>query len=104
MIPDDVDVDALIARLSGPLQPADRAAFRAAAERVLEQLPCAGPGVAYRAVAALQRSFFDPPPDDRYAYNTGPRRRPSKLAAGPPIGADDPRGIGRRRRQFYGPR
>ena len=61
-IPDDVDSEALISRLAGPLLPADRAAFRAAAEEALTRVPCLGEGAAYRAIAGLQRRFFDPRP------------------------------------------
>jgi hypothetical protein len=98
-IPDDTDLDALIARLAGPLLPIDRPAFRAAAESALAQITCSGPGAAYRAVAALQHAFFHAPPDNRYAHS-GPRPRPSKLANGPPIGREDPRTGARARRRF----
>ena len=99
-IPDDVDSEALISRLAGPLLPADRAAFRAAAEEALTRVPCLGEGAAYRAIAGLQRCFFDPPPDARQA-NLGARHyRPSKLTAAPPIGAEDPRATGRARAQW----
>jgi hypothetical protein len=57
----DLDPDALISRLAGPLSPPDRAAFRAAAEDALTRVPCWGEGAVYRAVAGLQRAFFDPP-------------------------------------------
>ena len=56
-IPDDVDPDALISRLAGPLSAADRAAFRRAAEDALSRIPCWGEGAVYRAVASLQRAF-----------------------------------------------
>ena len=99
-IADDVDSEALISRLAGPLLPADRAAFRAAAEEALTRVPCLGEGAAYRAIAGLQRRFFDPPPDARHA-NLGARHyRPSKLTAAPPIGAEDPRATGRARAQW----
>jgi hypothetical protein len=62
-IPDDVDVDALISRLAGGLAPADRDAFRAAAENALQQLPCAGEGLAYRIVREVWRGYFHPPED-----------------------------------------
>jgi hypothetical protein len=99
-MPDDTDPDALIARLARPLLPADRAAFRRAAEAALAGIGCSGPGAAYRVVAALQRAYFDPPPDDRYAH-AGPRpRRPSKLVEAGPIGTPDPREGARNRRRF----
>jgi hypothetical protein len=60
-IPDDTDPDALSTRLAGPLTPANRVAFRRAAEDALSRVPCWGEGAAYRAIAELQRAFFDPP-------------------------------------------
>jgi len=99
-IPDDIDAEALIDRLAGPLLPADRAAFRAAAEDALARVPCWGEGAIYRAVAGLQRAYFNPPPDARHA-NLGARHyRASKLADGPPIGAEDPRTGARDRRRL----
>ena len=64
---DDVDADALISRLSGPLSPLDREAFRRAAEAALSEAPCIGPGLAYRTLAALQREYFHPPDIPRNA-------------------------------------
>ena len=61
MATSDVDVDALINRLSGPLEPPARVAFRAAALDALARVPCLGEGAIYRAVASLQRQFWDPP-------------------------------------------
>src|SRR5262249_4950219 len=93
----DLDPDVLIDRLAGPLLPADRQAFREAALDALARVRCWGEGAVYRAVAAVQREFFTPPPDER-AAPSGARHRSSKLAAGPPIGDDDPRsGRGRTR-------
>jgi hypothetical protein len=78
------DVELLISRLAGPLSPRDRTAFRRAAEDALARVPCWGEGAVYRAVASLQRAFFDPPPDGRRAY--GPQGfRGSKLKSAPPI-------------------
>src|SRR5262245_28231409 len=95
---DDVDADALISRLAGPLLPVDRPAFRRACEAALGKIVCSGPGPAYRAVAELQRQLFNPPADTRAGQPIGiASRRPSKLAAGPPIGAD-PNGDRVRRR------
>jgi len=88
-IPDDVDPDALFARLAGPLLPADRAAFRAAAEDALARVPCWGEGAIYRAVAALQRAYFHPP-SDRVTSNNSPRHY-SKLVSGAAIGRPDQR-------------
>jgi hypothetical protein len=82
------DLDALISRLAGPLLPADRAAFRAAAESAL--VGCSGEGIAYRTLRELWRGYFHPPPDDM--RREGARHlRPSKLSSAAPIGAPDPR-------------
>jgi hypothetical protein len=59
-ISDDADPDILISRLAGPLAPADRVAFRRAAEAALARVPCWGEGAVYRAVAVLQRAYFVP--------------------------------------------
>src|SRR5262245_12576475 len=93
------DFDPLISRLAAPLEPADRAAFRAAAESALAG--CEGEGIAYRTLRDVWRGFFRPPPDDLRAGQ--PRRlgsRPSKLASLEPIGAPDPREGARARHQF----
>jgi hypothetical protein len=81
----DLDSDALISRLAGPLSPRDRAAFRRAAEDALARVPCWGEGAVYRAVAALQRTFFDPPPDGRAHWDIEQELRPTKLKNAPPI-------------------
>ena len=88
---DEFDCDELINRFAGPLLPSDRAAFRRAAEEALAQLPCAGPGAAHRAIAALQRSFFDPP--DRAQWEPSSRPRASKLRDGPAIEHHDGRRV-----------
>jgi hypothetical protein len=82
-LPDDIDPEHIISILSGPLEPAARAAFREAAREALARVPCMGPGSAYRAIAALQRDYFDPPADTRAAQDIG--MRTSKLRAAPPI-------------------
>ena len=84
-IPDDLDCDALISRLAGPLEPRDRAAFRRAAEEALTRVPCWGEGAVYRAVAGLQRAFFDPPSDGRAHWDIEHELRPTKLKSAPPI-------------------
>jgi hypothetical protein len=82
----DLDSDALISRLAGPLSPPARAAFRAAAEDALTRVPCWGEGAAYRAVAGLQRAFFDPPSDGRALWDIEwELGRSSKLRAAPAI-------------------
>jgi hypothetical protein len=83
-IPDDVEQ--LISRLAGPLSPPDRAAFRRAAEDALTRVPCWGEGAVYRAVASLQRAFFDPPSEGRAHWDIEQElSNPSKLKAGPAI-------------------
>jgi len=97
----DSDFDPLISRLAAPLEPGDRSAFRYAAEDALAAIPCAGEGVAYRTLRDVWRGFFRPPPDPRIGQTRGSGlRRPSKLIAGEPIGADDPRVGGRDRHRF----
>jgi hypothetical protein len=85
-IPDDVDPEILINRLSGPLAPHVRAAFRRAAQQALAQVPCAGEGAIYRAIAPLQRVYFDPPTDGRAHWDIEHELfRASKLKAAPAI-------------------
>jgi hypothetical protein len=83
----DLDSDALISRLAGPLSPPARAAFRAAAEDALTRVPCWGEGAVYRAVAGLQRAFFDPPSDGRALWGIERElaHATSKLKAAPAI-------------------
>jgi hypothetical protein len=80
-LPDDVDPDILISRLAGGLAPADRAAFRHAAENALHQIPCAGEGLVYRVVREVWRGYFRPPQD---TFDVSHERH-SKLASKPPI-------------------
>jgi hypothetical protein len=84
-IPDDADPDILISRLAGPLAPADREAFRRAAEDALARVPCWGEGAIYRAVAVLQRQFFVPPGDIRAAWDISQNPCSNKLSDRPPI-------------------
>ena len=86
-ITDELDSDALISRLAGPLSPPDRIAFRRAAEDALTRVPCWGEGAVYRAVAGLQRAFFDPPSDGRACWGIEKelRHNVSKLKRAPPI-------------------
>ena len=91
------DVEQLISRLAGPLSPRDRLAFRRAAEDALSRVPCWGEGAVYRAVASLQRAFFDPPPDGRAHWDIEQElSNPSKLRDGPPIEYDDLRRVPRK--------
>src|SRR5215831_24799 len=86
-ITDDLDSDALISRLAGPLSPPARAAFRAAAEDALTRVPCWGEGAVYRAVASLQRAFFDPPSDARALWDIQQELcQTSRLKSAPAIG------------------
>jgi hypothetical protein len=58
----NVDAEDLIARHSGGLSPADRAAFRRAAESTVATSPeCSGEGSTYRVITKLWRSYFHPP-------------------------------------------
>jgi hypothetical protein len=82
---DDADPEILISRLAGPLAPADREAFRRAAEEALARVPCWGEGAVYRAVAVLQRQYFVPPDDGRARWDIDQELRPSKLRNAPPI-------------------
>ena len=81
------DTEQLISRLAGALSPPDRIAFRRAAEDALTRVPCWGEGAVYRAVAGLQRAFFDPPSDGRALWDIEwELARPvSKLKAAPAI-------------------
>jgi len=79
------DVEQLISRLAGPLSPRDRAAFRRAAEDALARVPCWGEGAIYRAVASLQRVFFDPPSDRNAHWDIEHELRDTKLKSAPPI-------------------
>jgi hypothetical protein len=81
---DELDCDALIARLAGPLSPPDRIVFRRTAEDALARAgPCRGESAVCRAVAAVQRTFFDPPPSTVRA-EIG-QERSSRLKSAPPI-------------------
>ena len=79
------DTEQLISRLAGPLLPRDRAAFRRAAEDALTRVPCWGEGAVYRAVAALQRTFRDPPSDRNAHWGIEQEFGPSKLRDAPAI-------------------
>jgi hypothetical protein len=96
MSPHD-DVDSLISELGASLPGPQYRAFEVAARAALGDLACSGPGIGYRILRDLQRSYYDYPPDLRVA--AGPkhyRAGSTKLAALPPVGAEDPRGTARR--------
>jgi hypothetical protein len=44
-----------------------------------------GAGAAYRAVAVLQRQYFDPPGDHRAGWDISQEPRLNKLTQAPPI-------------------
>jgi hypothetical protein len=77
--------ESLIAHLSNGLAPADRAAFRQAAETALATSPvCLGPGSIHRTVTSIWRTFFRPPAEDRgTTWNSG-KKKPSRLITEPP--------------------
>ena len=80
-----MDAESLIAHLANALVPADRAAFRQAAETALATSPvCLGPGTIHRIVTSIWRTFFRPPREDRSTTWTSGKKLPSKLVAEPP--------------------
>jgi hypothetical protein len=67
----------------------------------LAAIPCAGEGACYRTLRDIFHHYFHPPSDWETGHILGPSsRRPSKLASGPPIGAEDPRTGARDRHRF----
>ena len=81
-----LDAELLISHLSGPLEPADRTAFRHAAETALAASDCRGEGLVYRTVVALWRGYFHPPPDGRHtARDIGESFHGSKLTRAPAL-------------------
>ena len=99
MATSDLDSEQLISRFCGSLAPGDRSSFRHDAEGALAAIPCAGEGIAYRTLRDVWRAYFHPPEETNHPLGVG-SRRPSKLASGPPVGAEDPRTGARARRQF----
>ena len=80
-----MDAESLISHLCCGLAPADRDAFRQAAENALATSPvCLGPGSIHRTVTSIWRTFFHPPPEDRGTTWASGRKRPSKLITEPP--------------------
>jgi hypothetical protein len=81
----DADAEDLIAHLCGGLAPADRDAFRQAAENALAtSSPCWGPGLIHRTVVSIWRIYFHPPREDRGTAWTSGKKKPSKLITEPP--------------------
>jgi hypothetical protein len=81
-----MDAESLIAHLSCGLAPADRDAFRRAAETALATSPlCLGPGSIHRTVTAIWREYFHPPTFEgrATAWDQG-RKKLSKLITEPP--------------------
>ena len=79
-----MDAESLISHLSRGLAPADRAAFRQAAETALATSPtCLGPGSIHRTVTSIWRTFFHPPPEDRGTAWTSGKKKLSKLITEP---------------------
>jgi hypothetical protein len=54
------EAENLIAHLARQLAPADRNAFRRAAESALDTPQCWGPGLIHRTVVAVWRNYFYP--------------------------------------------
>jgi hypothetical protein len=100
-LPDDADPDVLISRLAGGLAPADRAAFRRAAESALAAISCNGEGIAYRIVRDVWRTYFRAPTYTGWdiEHELESMRR-SKLVNRVSIGADDPRTGARDRKRL----
>ena len=79
-----LDAELLISHLSGPLDPADRLAFRHAAEIAVAGSD--GEGLIYRTIVALWRGYFHPPPDGRHtAWDIGQEFHGSKLTRAPAL-------------------
>jgi hypothetical protein len=73
--------EVLIARLATGLESADREPFRLAAEGALAALPPAmlGDGAVYRTVGPVWRRYFHPRSCGAMAWDSGVRKRGSKL-------------------------
>jgi hypothetical protein len=81
------DAEDLISHLSGSLAPADRAAFRRAAENALATSPQSG-GKAQFIEPSLQSfnlaNYFRPPREDRGTAWASGKKKLSKLVSEPP--------------------
>jgi hypothetical protein len=75
----EAELDELISHFSRQLAPADRVAFRRAAENMLAGAPESwGPGSIYRALVPLWRGFFRPPTVERTPDRDHPERHRSR--------------------------
>jgi hypothetical protein len=92
MYPDD-EIDRLVAELGASLPAEQYRAFEIAAHAAIAGIACPGPGSVYRVLALIQRTYFDPPIEDRMP--SGPRvfQRASKLRSLPAIEHDDGRKV-----------
>jgi hypothetical protein len=80
-----MDAESLISHLCCGLAPADRDAFRRAAETALATSPqCLGPGSIHRTVVSIWRIYFRPPPEDRGTTWASGKKNLSKLITEPP--------------------
>ena len=100
MATSSADVEQLISELSASLAPPQRVAVETAAHAALAVANCSGCGAAYRVLAPLQRSYWDPPADNYQAHAGAHHHRSSKLRDLPAVGAEDPRTGARDRRRF----
>src|SRR5262245_51059344 len=92
----DADAESLISHLFCGLAPADRAAFRQAAENALATSPpcCWGPGSIHRTVTSIWHTFFRPPPEDRgTTWNSGKKRLSKLVTERPPKDCRVPRRV-----------
>jgi anti-sigma factor RsiW len=84
----DADAEDLVARLSGGLSPADRAAFRKAAEAALATSPeCSGEGATHRVITKIWRSYFRPVGDTNGSGWYVKRERPEGASSLPKASA-----------------
>jgi hypothetical protein len=80
MFSPEAELEDLIAHFSRGLSPADREAFRRAAEAAIANSPEPwGPGSIHRALVPLWRGFFRPPTVERVPDRDRPERRRSRF-------------------------
>jgi hypothetical protein len=79
------DAESLISHLCCGLAPADRDAFRQAAEAALASASeCWGAGLIHRTIVAIWREYFHLPAEDRGTAWTSGKKKLSKLVTEPP--------------------